>query len=1350
MRNNFIPAVVVAFFVSFSSVAQSLDGFAYGKVETPRGYSYVKGQKAGLVEWESPEELSLNKEQPKAWFFNFKSEENSRKVLPEYSEYYMSLDGTWDFCWVANPWERPADFFKPEYDVTSWDKVQVPMNWNVYGLQPDGSQKYGTPIYVNQPVIFKHLVAVGDWKGGVMREPQPNHTTYKFRNEVGSYRRTFNIPADWNGREVYINFDGVDSFFYLWVNGKYVGFSKNSRNLASFNITKYLVKGENLVAVEVYRNSDASFLEAQDMFRLPGIFRTVSLTSRNPVELRDIRVRTDLDTQYRDAVAKIEVDVRNLSKKKAKEYQVKVQLYKNKLYSDDNELVEGASAVNSVKQITKGNTATVRIALAVENPAKWSAEEPNRYTLVVSLLDKKGNVVEKASTYMGFREIEIRDTKAEDDEFGLPGRYYYLNGKPIKMKGVNRHENNLERGHAVTREQMEREVMLMLQGNINHVRNSHYPEAPYWYYLCDKYGIYLEDEANIESHQYYYGNASLSHVKEFRNAHVARVMEMAHSTINNPSVCIWSLGNEAGPGINFVEAYNALHAFDPSRPIQYERNNNIVDMGSNQYPSIGWTREAVKGKMNIVYPFHISEYAHSMGNAAGNLIDYWNAIESTNFFIGAAIWDWADQALWNVDSKNGKRYMAYGGDFGDRPNNHTFCMNGIMFPDHTPKPQYFEVKKVYQNVAIRMLENGEIEIFNKRYFKSLYDLDVRVSLWENGKQVDSYYMPGMNIAPRAAKSFKLKFDVSNFKADKEYFVKVQLLLKKDMPWAKRGYVQMEEQMLLKDAVKAVLLINAAKNSQKVVVKENREKSVTEIKGDGFYISFNNNTGVFDNVVYGNTIVFEKGSSMTLSAFRAPVDNDVWAWKRWFALGLYDLKDEVLSFVSKKNNDGTVVLQYIVRTQAKHLGSRIKNEDNSFTVQDDERELGVNDFHFISNRIWTIYPDGSVELNSSVTGSNANTMLARIGYMLQLPSELKNYTYYGRGPWNNYNDRRTSAFIQQYSSSVAEQFVSFPKPQDMANREEVRWAALTNDAGNGVIFVNTAGLSTSALPWNDVELTEAAHPHNLPVSSGTWLHLDAKVNGLGGNSCGQGGPLEKDLVKSGDNTVSFIMRPVKSGDDYTELANVAPSGVLPVVLKRNLRGIVTMSCEKENAEILYRIGKNGKSMRYIEPVDMSKGGDITVWEKATPALAAKYSYEEISSIPVTVAFCSSHEPGYEAEKMLDGDPSTIWHTMYSVTVAIYPHWIDFDANREVVIKGFKYMPRQDGGNNGNIKAYRLQVSSDGENWSAPVAEGEFPYSIDKQTVLFDKPVKARFVRFTALSSHNGQDFASGSEFELIKE
>ena len=467
MKRLTLLSLLATLAISAVAVGQNLKGYAYGEQAAPRGYE------SGRAEWESPTELSLNKEQPKAWFFLFDSEESARKVLPENSAYYLSLDGTWKFNWVKHPEERPADFYKTEFDVSAWDDVEVPMNWNVYGLQKDGSQKYGTPIYVNQPVIFKHSVAVGDWKGGVMREPAPHHTTYKHRNEVGSYRRTFSIPDAWEGREIYINFDGVDSFFYLWINGRYVGFSKNSRNLAAFNITKYLVEGENVVAVEVYRNSDASFLESQDMFRLPGIFRTVSLTATNPVELRDVRVTTDLDGEYRDAVANIAIDVRNLSKKVAKGYKVKAQLYKNKLFSDENTIVGDAAIEGEVALVEPQATTSVRMAMQVKNPAKWSAEQPNRYTLVVSLLDKKGRVVERASTYMGFREVEIRDTKAEDDEFGLAGRYYYLNGKTVKMKGVNRHESNLVRGHAITREQMQEEVMIMLRGNINHVRCAH-------------------------------------------------------------------------------------------------------------------------------------------------------------------------------------------------------------------------------------------------------------------------------------------------------------------------------------------------------------------------------------------------------------------------------------------------------------------------------------------------------------------------------------------------------------------------------------------------------------------------------------------------------------------------------------------------------------------------------------------------------------------------------------------------------------------------------------------------------------------------------------------------------------
>ena len=1333
--------MMAALFVSAVAVGQNLKGFAYGDAQAPAG-----------SEWESPTQLSLNKEQPKGWFFTFANEESARKVLPEASEYYLSLDGTWSFNWVGNPGERPVGFYKMDYDVSGWDKVEVPMNWNVYGLQPDGSQKYGTPMYVNQPVIFKHTVAVGDWKGGVMREPAPHHTTYKNRNEVGSYRRTFTVPAEWDGREVYINFDGVDSFFYLWINGKYVGFSKNSRNLAAFNITKYLVEGENVVAVEVYRSSDASFLEAQDMFRLPGIFRTVSLTSTNPVQIRDFRVVTDLDDEYKNAVANIAVDVRNLSKKKVKGYTVRTQLYKNELYSDDNALVDGATASGVVNVVEKDATVTANIAMPVENPAKWSAEQPNRYTLIVQLLDKKGRVVETASTYIGFREVEIRDTKAEDDEFGLAGRYYYLNGKPIKMKGVNRHETSLERGHAVTREQMFEEVMIMLRGNINHVRCSHYPDAPYWYYLCDKYGIYLEDEANIESHEYYYGEASLSHVPEFEDAHIARVLEMAYATMNRPSVVIWSLGNEAGPGVNFVKAYEALKAFDATRPVQYERNNNIVDMGSNQYPSIGWTQYAVTGKAPIKYPFHISEYGHAMGNAIGNLKDYWDAMESTNFFMGGAIWEWVDHSFWNVDPKTGDKYMGYGGDFGDRPNDHTFCLDGVMFADLTPKPHYWEVKKVYQNAGISLNDNGEIEIFNKRYFESLSDMDIRVSLWEDGKEIEARFVPDLAIAPRTKKSFKVDFG-KELKADCEYFIKVQLQLKKDMPWAKKGFVQMDEQLPLKDAVKSVYIADAAKggklagNTQTVEI-DGKKVTLRTVAGESFKIMFDDSKGVLYNVVYNGTEVFAAGNVMRLNTYRAPVDNDNWAWNNWYVNGLYNLQDSVMSFVSKLNKDGSVVLQYTVRSQAKHPGRRVKLDDNNFDVVDDDRELGENDFHFISNRIYTIYPDGSVELNSAITGSK-NIDLARIGYQLLMPADLANYSYYGRGPWNNYNDRCTAAFVEQYKSTVAEQFLQFGKPQDMANREGIRWAALTNDAGNGVMFVSTEGLSVSALPWDDVELTEAAHPYQLPASSGTWLCLDKKVTGLGGNSCGQGAPLEPDRVKAGENSVGFIMRPVYAGEDVNEKAKVLSSGAVPVMMKRDLRGVVTMSCAKENAQIYYKIGKRGKAVKYTEPVNMSKGGDIIVWEKATPALTAAYSYPAVTSIPVTVAFCSSQETGNEASKMLDGDPTTMWHTMYSVTVAIYPHYIDFDANEEVMIKGFKYTPRQDGGNNGNIKDYSIQISNDRENWS-DVVKGTFENNSKVQTVIFGKPVKARYVRFNGLSSQNGQDFGSGAEFELIKE
>ncbi len=777
--------IIILLFESFVSAAfavrDSLGGFQYALVQAPDG-----------KEWESPERLALNKEQPRATFFSFADVVSARKVLPEHSAYWMSLNGDWKFKWVPNPDERPKDFQRTDYDVSAWDDIHVPSSWNIYGIQKDGTQKYGTPIYVNQPVIFQHKVAVDDWRGGVMRIPPAHWTTYKHRNEVGSYRRDFTLPAGWNGREVFINFDGVDSFFYLWINGQYVGFSKNSRNTASFNITPYLTAGKNTVAVAVYRSSDASFLEAQDMFRLPGIFRTVALTSVPKLHVRDLVVIPDLNSAFDEGTLSIKADIRNLDKKEAKGYSMVYSLYANKLYSDENTPLANVAAVASIVPVGKEGVVTCETTLALPKPLLWSAEAPHRYTLVGELKDKKGRTMETVSAYVGFRKVEIKDTPASEDEFGLAGRYYYINGKTVKLKGVNRHETNPALGHAITREQMEKEVMLMKRANINHVRNSHYPDDPYWYYLCDKYGIYLEDEANLESHQYYYGKASLSHPVEWEKAHVARVMEMVHGNVNHPSIVIWSLGNEAGPGKNFVTAYNALKAFDLSRPVQYERNNDIVDMGSNQYPSIAWTREAVKGKYDIKYPFHISEYAHSMGNAVGNLVDYWEAIESTNFFCGAAIWDWVDQAMYNY-TPDGKRYMAYGGDFGDTPNDGQFVMNGIVFADLEPKPQYYEVKKVYQHIGVQAkdVQQGSFEIFNKYYFKDLSGYEVRWSLYENGEEVQSGMLPPVTVAPRSRALVRIPYKYETLKPAAEYFVKVQFRLKEAQPWAEKGYVMAE-------------------------------------------------------------------------------------------------------------------------------------------------------------------------------------------------------------------------------------------------------------------------------------------------------------------------------------------------------------------------------------------------------------------------------------------------------------------------------------------------------------------------------------------------------------------------------
>lgn len=1332
--------LLLGLFSMSSWASPNLPGYRYASEKAPTG-----------KEWESPELIALNKEQPKAYFFSFEDINSARKVLPENSKYWKSLNGEWKFQWSADPSSRPADFYKPSYNVSDWDNIEVPSSWNVYGIQKNGDLKYGVPIYVNQPVIFQHAVKVDDWRGGVMRTPPVNWTTYKHRNEVGSYRKTFEVDPSWDGREVFISFDGVDSFFYIWINGQYVGFSKNSRNAATFDITPYLVKGENEVAVEVYRSSDGSFLEAQDMFRLPGIFRTVAIYSTPKVAIRDLKVIPDLDDKYKNGKLNITADVRNFGSKKAKDYSISYSLYANKLYSDENNLVRGVGANSTKLTINKEEQTAVSTTFEVANPNKWSSEAPYRYTLVAELKDKKGRTIETVSTIVGFRKVEIKDTPASEDEFGLAGRYYYINGKAVKLKGVNRHETSPERGHAITREQMEDEVKLMQKANINHVRNAHYPTDPYWYFLCNKYGIYLEDEANIESHQYYYGDASLSHPKEWESAHVSRVLEMVHANLNNPSIVIWSLGNEAGPGKNFVTAYDELKKVDSSRPVQYERNNSIVDMGSNQYPSIGWTREAVKGNYDIKYPFHISEYAHSMGNACGNLIDYWEAIESTNFFCGGAIWDWVDQAIYNYDKSTGTRYLGYGGDFGDTPNDGQFVMNGIVFADLEPKPQYYEVKKVYQYIGISDVDiaSGKVEVFNKNYFTDLSDYSVRWSVYENGKEVALGNIEDFNVQPRSREILQLPISGIKRSNDAEYFVKIQFLLKTDKPWADKGYVQAEEQILLKPISVKPLLSEVVSGNKLSVDKKNSSKTI--ISNDAFDVEFDNQTGTIHRLSYAGKQVVTDGNGPRLNALRAFVNNDNWFYTSWFENGLHNLKHSVVDRELIESKD-KIVLLYTVVSQAPN-GAIIHGGTSSGknTIEElTDKPFGSNDFKFTTNQIWTIYKDGSIELEASVASNKETVILPRLGYTMNIDSAFDNFTYYGRGPVDNYPDRKSGQFIELFSTSVADEFVNFPKPQDMGNHEDVRWCALTNSQGAGVAFVGTDRLSASALFYSPLDFILAPHPYELPAPKDIYLNLDVAVTGLGGNSCGQGAPLSHDRVAATQHNIGFVIRPLGQISKLAEVANVEADGQKPLSITRNRLGNLEISTADSTAKIVYVIDKSKKINTYTGAFDFRGGGVVTAWFEANPKIRTSEEFDKIEAIQTQVLSASSEEAGYgDAKNLTDGDPNTIWHTMYSVTVAQYPHYVDLDAGETKMIKGFTFLPRPNGGN-GDIKDYAIHVSEDGSMWGNPVHEGAFSKDANEKKVYFDKPVKGRYIRFTALSEQYGQDYASGAEITILAE
>ena len=1006
---------------------------------------------AGVVatqapDWEDPQIIGHNKTPAHCTLMPYATTQQATCGTRTASPFFLSLNGVWKFCFTPSPDARPVGFFAPEFDTGGWDDINVPSNWQLEG--------YGTPIYTNVPYPFcKDPPRV--------MGPVPDHWTKAKRpNPVGSYRRTFVLPETWRDRRVFVHFAGVKSAMYVWLNGHKVGYSQGSMTPAEFDITPFVHEGRNVLAVEVYRWSDGSYLEDQDFWRLSGIYRDVFLFATPPVYVRDFAVRTDLDEKYRHARWHLSVVIRNDGEQPTAPHHVEATWL-----DPAGRPVASMASRHTTSVLDADAEAVATLNGHVESPHLWTCETPNLYRLLIALKDNQGELIEVVTCRVGFREVAIKN------------RQLLVNGVPVLIKGVNRHEHDPDTGRAISLDRMVQDIQLMKQFNINTVRTSHYPNDPRWYDLCDEYGLFVIDEANVESHGMGYGSESLAHDPLWEKAHVDREVSMVHRDKNHPCVIIWSMGNEAGPGRNFQACRQAIRAIDTSRPIHYERDNDKADIESIMYPSVAWLEEA--GQRAAPKPLLMCEYAHAMGNAVGNLAEYWDTIERHDRLIGGCIWDWVDQGLRKKTSE-GHTYFAYGGDFGDHPHDGWFCMNGLLFADRTPSPKVWEVKYVYQNIRIEPVDllAGTIRVTNKHLWTNLNTLAGSWRLTEDGVTIQRGVLPPLDVPPGAHQDITLPLKPVSPQPGVEYFLRVSFHLADDTPWAPRGHEVAWRQLTIPYEVPPAPQV--ALPTMPVLRSTTTGDRIT-ITGDAFEVVFSKTTGTIAALACdGRSILKHTPDTVSgprLNVYRAPVDNDRHCVDAWRKAGLDNLTYVVRSVRVDDSNPRAVRVETTVAAQA------------------------ANGCSFSHRAIWTVFGNGFIRMENMIEPHNAPSPLPRVGMRLLISGELEHYTWFGRGPHENHVDRKQSADVGLYRSTVADQFVPYAKPQETGNKEDVRYALLSGDNDVGLLIVAEPTLSVTALHHSTRALAEARHPVDLPPSDHIVLSLDYAQNGLGGASCG---------------------------------------------------------------------------------------------------------------------------------------------------------------------------------------------------------------------------------------------------------
>jgi len=1017
-------------------------------------------------EIEDPQCLGINKEPYHATLMPYANLQEALKADRRASSFCRSLNGQWKFNWVPSPEKRPVDFYKPEYDVSGWKEIPVPSNWEVQG--------YGTPFYRNFGYTIKR-----DFPH-VMSEPDSNYTAFKERNPVGSYRRDFEVPADWAGRRIFITFDGVDCAFFIWVNGEKVGYSINSRNAADFDLTKYVKPGKNTLAVEVYQYSSGTWLEDQDMWRLHGIFRNVTLWSAPQVHIRDFFVKQDMDKDYKDASLEVSAKIKNYSDMPGKPQMLTAALYDKA----GNEIAKGNVTGNALDAKQEEQ---LTVKFAVPNPDKWTAETPNLYTVV--LTDSEGEII---SSKVGFRKVEIK------------GRILTVNGVPIKLKGVNRHEHWSDVGHAVTEEQMIRDLQVIKQGNCNHVRTCHYSDNPRWYELCDEWGIWLVAEANCECHGY---DGHFDDEPLMKAAIIDRNVANVENFKNHPSVIIWSLGNECGGvGSNFVAALNKVKSIDPTRFVHYERfgigKNNPADFDGKMYGTPDEFTKIVRNK-ELTKPFYICEFAHAMFNSMGSLAEYSEMFDNNPEIVGGAIWEYQDQALWNRrDPKH--PVLAYGGGFGEFPNDHYFIHKGVVSYDRATegthvKPHYPEMKKAFQWIGTELIDPaaGTIRIKNKYQFISLGGFDAYWSLSEDGKEIENGKLDLPDIEAHKDVSVTVPFKIENPKPGAEYFLRISYKLKEKTLWADKGFEAASEQFKLPVITPK---LSETKVTQPVSISQDAQS--IKVTGSGFAVIFDKQSGLLSQLGKDGINLLTADGSPKLHLWRAPHRNDdMWAYEKWERFGLNDLKYSLVDIKTE------VIDNYSVRIVS--------------TVKADGRE----GFGAVHTAAYLIKGDGSVTVDNKVQFTGERINPARIGVRFLFDKKLDQMEYFGRGPVENYADRKTAQDVGLYELTVNDQY-EYEKPMEHGNHEDVRRVKFSASGVPSLLVQSDENLmQVSALPYTDEQMTPVEYKIDLPASTATVFCLSTKTLGVGSNGCGPR-PLEKYLVWSDNTQFTYTLQLLK--------------------------------------------------------------------------------------------------------------------------------------------------------------------------------------------------------------------------------